>query len=192
MTNEDFRARIRYCRHGYVIASHSILWDATTYPCLRNLRLTPKSTNISKHANLTAITQGKQSSWKLYKIQYIWTSSSFPHIHMLKLFKSLKLCPRQSVYLSYNCYPLSPSLSDTGEYILFPNIGTQLCCDCYCYGDIRSSSWVYINHLPISIAFFPLAEGQPYGCASTSEITLNFVGKSPGILGMKCTINRHE
>ena len=40
---EDFGARSRYLRQGYVIASHRILWDAITYPCLRYLLLAPKS-----------------------------------------------------------------------------------------------------------------------------------------------------
>ena len=35
--------RSRYLRHGLVIASHSILWDVITYPCLRYLLLVPKS-----------------------------------------------------------------------------------------------------------------------------------------------------
>ena len=43
--NKDFYTRSRYLRQGYVIASHSILWDAITYPCLSYLLLATKSTN---------------------------------------------------------------------------------------------------------------------------------------------------
>ena len=45
-TNEDLGARNRYLRQGKVIASHIILWDAITYPCLRYLFLAPTSSNI--------------------------------------------------------------------------------------------------------------------------------------------------
>ena len=38
----DFVARSRYLRQGWVIASHSILWDAITHPCLRNPLLATK------------------------------------------------------------------------------------------------------------------------------------------------------
>ena len=37
--SEDLGTRIRYLRQGYIIASHRILWDAITYPCLRYLPL---------------------------------------------------------------------------------------------------------------------------------------------------------
>ena len=39
----DSAARSWYRNEGYVIASHSILWDAITYPCLRYLLLATKS-----------------------------------------------------------------------------------------------------------------------------------------------------
>ena len=42
-TYEDFGAKSRYLRQGSVIKSHSKLWDVITYPCLRYLLLTPKS-----------------------------------------------------------------------------------------------------------------------------------------------------
>ena len=35
--------RSRYLRQGWVIAFHSILWDAIIYPCLKYLLLAPKS-----------------------------------------------------------------------------------------------------------------------------------------------------
>ena len=43
--NEDFGGRSGYVSQGQVTASHSILWDAITYSCLRYLLLKPKSTN---------------------------------------------------------------------------------------------------------------------------------------------------
>ena len=45
----DFVARSRYLKQGYVIASHSILWDAITYPCLRYLLLATKSLYIEEY-----------------------------------------------------------------------------------------------------------------------------------------------
>ena len=39
-------ARSRYLRKVWVIASHRILWDAITYPCLRYLLLVPKSSYL--------------------------------------------------------------------------------------------------------------------------------------------------
>ena len=41
--HEDSGVRSRCPMHGWVITSHSILWDAITYPCLRCLLLVPKS-----------------------------------------------------------------------------------------------------------------------------------------------------
>ena len=41
---EDFVARSKYLRQGWVITSHSLLWDVITYPCLRYLLLATKST----------------------------------------------------------------------------------------------------------------------------------------------------
>ena len=41
--SQDFGARSRYLRQGYVITSHSKPWDAITYPYLRYLLLTQKS-----------------------------------------------------------------------------------------------------------------------------------------------------
>ena len=47
---EDFGASGSYLRQGQVIASHSILWDAITYPCLRYPLLAPKSSFLAcKH-----------------------------------------------------------------------------------------------------------------------------------------------
>ena len=43
MPIEDFGARSRYLRQGYVITSHIILWIAISYHCLRFLFLAPKS-----------------------------------------------------------------------------------------------------------------------------------------------------
>ena len=40
---EDFGARSRYLRQGWVIASHSTSWDAIINLCLRYLLLAPKS-----------------------------------------------------------------------------------------------------------------------------------------------------
>ena len=53
----DFGARSRYLRQRWVIASHSILWDAIIYPCLRYLLLAPKSSYYS------------------YCIYYLWMST---------------------------------------------------------------------------------------------------------------------
>ena len=39
----DIGARSRYLGQRYIIASHRILWDAITYPCLRSLLPVPKS-----------------------------------------------------------------------------------------------------------------------------------------------------
>ena len=39
---KDFGARSRYRRHGKLIASHKILWDGITYPCLRYQLRAPK------------------------------------------------------------------------------------------------------------------------------------------------------
>ena len=44
MEFEDFCARSKHLRQWWIIASHRILWDAITYPCLRYLFLVPKST----------------------------------------------------------------------------------------------------------------------------------------------------
>ena len=44
---EDFGARSRYLRQGWVIASHSILWDAIAMPgTLRHLLMAPKSSYV--------------------------------------------------------------------------------------------------------------------------------------------------
>ena len=40
---EDFVARSRCLKQGWIIASHSILWDAITCPCLRYLLLATTS-----------------------------------------------------------------------------------------------------------------------------------------------------
>ena len=45
-TFEDFVAKSRHLRQGYVIASHSIQWDAITYSSLRYLLLATKSSFI--------------------------------------------------------------------------------------------------------------------------------------------------
>ena len=42
----DFVARSMYLRHGWLTASHSILWDAITYPCLRYLLLATTFSSI--------------------------------------------------------------------------------------------------------------------------------------------------
>ena len=39
---KDFGGRSRYLSCGWVIASHSVLWDANTHPCLIYLLLVPK------------------------------------------------------------------------------------------------------------------------------------------------------
>ena len=46
---EDFGAKSMYLRQGYVITSHSLLWDVITYPCLSYLLLAPKSSFICTH-----------------------------------------------------------------------------------------------------------------------------------------------
>ena len=48
---EDFDARGRYLRQGYVISSHSLLWDVITYPCLRYLLLATKSSYVTGISN---------------------------------------------------------------------------------------------------------------------------------------------
>ena len=45
----DFVARSRSLRQAYIITSHSKLPDVITYPCLRYLLLTPKSSYIPDH-----------------------------------------------------------------------------------------------------------------------------------------------
>ena len=45
----DFGARSRYLRHGYVTTLHCILWDVITYPCPRYLLLAPKSSYIKMY-----------------------------------------------------------------------------------------------------------------------------------------------
>ena len=46
---EDFGSRSRYLRQWLITASHSILWDAITYPYLRYLFLVPKSSYLHHH-----------------------------------------------------------------------------------------------------------------------------------------------
>ena len=52
-----------------VIASHGIMWDAITYPCLRYLLLTPKSSCISSSLYITAVIVRGMPSWKRW-----WTA----------------------------------------------------------------------------------------------------------------------
>ena len=46
-SHEDFVARSRYLRQGYVITSRSLQWDVITYPCLRYLILATKSSHVT-------------------------------------------------------------------------------------------------------------------------------------------------
>ena len=56
----DYSARNMYCKHGWIITSHSILWDVIIYSCLRYLHVYAKSymtmhvmdseTNVSNNA----------------------------------------------------------------------------------------------------------------------------------------------
>ena len=59
---ENFDARSRYLRQGYVIASHSILWDAFTYPCLRYLLLATKSICLCMYCQTSNIRCSKSKN----------------------------------------------------------------------------------------------------------------------------------
>ena len=44
---EDFDARSRYLRQGWLIAAHSVLWDAIAHLCMKYLLLSLKSSHTS-------------------------------------------------------------------------------------------------------------------------------------------------
>ena len=47
---ETFFARSRYLGYGWVITSHSLLWDVITYTCPRQLLMAPKSSyKVNQH-----------------------------------------------------------------------------------------------------------------------------------------------
>ena len=85
-TYVDFGAGSRYLRQGLVIASHRVLWDAITCPCLKYLLLSPKSSYcILSHVFFLVIR--KCSVWQ--KMCLAWSNNFSGFLQLIRMSKTL-------------------------------------------------------------------------------------------------------